>query len=358
MKKLFLPFLALTLSFFNSCTSNDNLMDEDVAKTVAQSYDVYIAGKENNKACYWKNNVKTDLTGGDNITPLEIMVQNNNVYVTGSNGSTPTSFKPIHYFWKNGVKNEIKQYLSLPNTGLSDITGFTVNNGDIYFTGYVENPSPATPMDQYELCYWKNGTKTILYKSQYVPAAEGIAINNSTSGTDVYVSARIADNNQNIDRGYFKNTTFNSLDQSSYVYNFAKSNNGLHILFQKNNKYYTKNVFTNVESLIGNYNLAVPFYGKITADKETGDLYTIYSNYGYNYYKNTATVVASFSSLHFIQDLFALNNNTYIIKYEIDNAVYTGKVFINGVETQAITSTQNSSQNYTGTFNAVYVEEN
>ena len=56
--------------------------------------------------------------------------------------------------------------------------------------------------------------------------------------------------------------------------------------------------------------------------------------------------------------MFVLNNNIYMIKYSISNGTYTGKVFVNGVEDQTITSTQNSSQNFTGTFNAVYVVEN
>lgn len=359
MKKLFLPFLTLSLAvFLNSCSNNEDTMSEDISKNIAQSYDVYVAGRENNKACYWKNNVKTDLTNGDNLIPLDITVQNNNVYVTGSNGSTPTTLKPIHYFWKNGTRNEIKQYLNLPNSGLSGITSFTVNNGDIYFAGYVENPTATSAFEQYELCYWKNGVKTILYKSQYVPSAEGIEITNSATGSDVYVSAMIADNNQNVDRGYFKNTTFNSLNQPSFVFNFAKNTNGLHILFQKNSKYYSKNIFTNVETLIGNYTLPIPFYGKITTDTETNDLYTMYYNQGNNYYKNTTTVNPSFSSLPYIQDLFALDNKIYMVKYDTPNSTYTGKVFVNGVESQSITSTQNSSQNYTGTFNAIYVVKN
>ncbi|KIC63616.1 hypothetical protein [Chryseobacterium taiwanense] len=355
MKNLILPFILL-LTFVLSCS--DNTTDEVLEKKNT-SYDVYIAGRENSKACYWKNNVKTDLTNGDNINPLEIIVQNNNVYVTGTNGSTPTALKPIHYFWKNGTRYEIKQYLNLPNTGLSEITSFTVNNDDIYFSGYVENPAATSNFDKYELCYWKNSVKTILYKSQYTPSAEGIAATNSTIGTDVYVSARITDNNQNTDRGYFKNTTFNSLNQPTYVFNFTKNNDGLHLLFQKNASFYSKNLSTNVETLIGFYSHPVPIFGKIASDIHTSDLYTIYYNQGNSYYKNTATVTPNFSTLAYIQDLFVLNNNIYIIKYSnTNNTTYNGKVFINGVETQTITSTQNSSQNFTGTFNAIYVVEN
>ncbi len=357
MKKLLLPFLMFVLSIFNSC-SNDSGISEEMGKTVVQSYDVYIAGRENNKACYWKNNIKTDLTAGDNLLPLEIKVENSNVYVTGSIGITPTSFKSIHYFWKNNIKTEIRPYLNLPLNAQYDITAFTVNNGDIYFAGYTENPTTTNPAEKYQLCYWKNGVKTLLYQSQYIPSAEGLEIANSATGTDVYVSARITDNNQNTDRGYFRNTTFNSINQASYVFNFAKNNNGLHILFQKNSKYYSKNVFANTETLIGDYTLSLPFYGKITADKNSNDLYTIYYNQGNEYFKNTAIITPSFSSLPYIQDLFVLNNNVYMIKYSTSNNVYNGKVFINGVETQNINGTQNGTVNYTSTFNSIYVVEN
>jgi hypothetical protein len=72
----------------------------------------------------------------------------------------------------------------------------------------VENPNAVNPLEKYELCYWKNDAKKILSKSQYIPSVKGIAAVNSTTGTDVYVSARITDNNQNTDRGYFKKFDF------------------------------------------------------------------------------------------------------------------------------------------------------
>lgn len=254
---------------------------------------MYIAGRENSKACYWKNTIKTDLTGGENLVPLEIKEENNNVYVTASMGITPTSFKSVHYFWKNGTKTEIKQYLGIPSGAQNDITAFSVKNGDLYFAGYVENLSPANPNQRYELCYWKNGVKTLLHQSPYIPSAEGLFINDS----DVYVSALIVDNNQNVDRGYFKNTTFNSLGQPNYVFNFAKNNNGLHILFQKNAKYYSKNITSNTETTIGNYAITLPFYGKITSDAGSNDLYTTYYNQGNDYFKNSSIVSTGFSSL-------------------------------------------------------------
>ncbi|MGE4514419.1 MAG: hypothetical protein AB7E26_11480 [Chryseobacterium sp.] len=353
MKKLLLPFFVSVLSMLNSCSTTTEVNDE-TADTIAQSYDVYIAGRENSKACYWKNNVKTDLTEGDNLSPLEIKVENSNVYVTGSIGMTPTSFKSIHYFWKNNIKNEIKQYLGIPSTAQNDITAFAVNNGDIYFAGYVENLIPASPTQRYELCYWKNGVKTILHQSQYIDSAEGVFIN----GSDVYVSALVVDNNQNVDRGYFKNTTFNSLGNPNYVFNFAKNNNGLHLLFQNKNKYYSKNITANTETLIGDCALPIGYYGKITADSNASDVYTLYYNRGYDYFKNSSIVSPPFPSLPLIQDIFVLDSNLYMIKYRETNNTYLGKVYLNGVEAQSINGTQNGTVNYSSTFNSIYVVEN
>lgn len=353
MKKLLLPFFAIMLLIFNSCNSSTDMTGE-VEKNLTQSYDVYIAGRETNKACYWKNTIKTELTNGDNLVPIEIKVENNNVYVTGSLGINPVSYKSIQYFWKNNVKTEIKQYLNISSFVQSDITAFTVNNGDIYFAGYVENPIPASSLERYELCFWKNGVKTVLHKSQFISSAEGIFVD----GTDVYISSLVVYNNQSTDRGYFKNTIFNSLNQPNYVFNFAKNNNGLHILYMKNSKYYSKNISTNAETMIGDYTLSLPFYGKIVSDNNTTDLYTIYSFNGTTYFKNSSVINPNFSQLTNIQDMFVLNNNVYMIKYTAQSSTYNAKVFINGVETQNINSTQNGTVNYTGTFNSVYVVQN
>lgn len=350
MRNLILPFI-LILTFIFSCTENET--DENLSQKTA-SYDVYVAGRENNKACYWKNNVKTDLSSGDDLLSMEIKVENNNVYVTGSTGSNPVSYKTIQYFWKNNIRTEIRQYLNIPNSAQSNITGFTVSNGDIYFAGYIENLTPASSLDRYELCYWKNGTKTILHKSQYISSAEAIFV----GGSDVYVSALIVFNNQNTERGYFKNTVFQSLNQPDYVHNFAKNSNGLHILYNKNSKFYSKNINNNAETLIGDYTSSLPFYGKIASDNSTNDLYTTYFNYGTSYFKNNSIINPNFSILPYIQDLFVLDDNVYMIKYDAQNATYNGKVYINGVESQSINSSQNGTLNYFGTFNSIYVVEN
>lgn len=358
MRNLILPFILL-LTFVFSCREND--IDEGLEQKNA-SYDVYIAGRENNKACFWKNTIKTDLSNGDGIGTINIKVENNDVYVTGITLPN-TANNGIEYFWKNNVRTTVKQYLNIPNNVQYYIKSFTVNNGDIYFAGYVENPTTTSAFDKFEMCFWKNGIKTILYKSQYYSSAESIMID----GSDVYTSTAKVDNNQNVEYGYFKNTIFTSIP-STYVYNFAKNSNGIHLLFQNNFKYYSKNINTNTDALIGDYNHPVHVLGKIISHNANNDLYTIQSSSSGFYFKNNLQTIPTFSTLPYIQDMFVLDNNIYMIKYNNNltpnpnnpNMTYNGKVFINGVESQNITSVSNAGSGYyaLGTFNSIFVVQN
>lgn len=337
MRNLILPFLLILTLVFSCRSENDEVLVKNT------SYDVYVAGRENNKACYWKNTIKTDLTNGDNISTLQIKVENNNVYVTGSTMANP-AFNGIDYFWKNNVRTNVKQYLNIPGNAQSNITAFTVNNGDIYFAGYVENTTTTSALDRFELCYWKNGVKTILFKSQYISTAQSVFID----GSNVYVSTQKVDNNLNVEMGYYKNTIFNSIT-SDNVYNFAKSNNTVHLLIKKNSKYYSINLDSNSEIIMGDYVLPISG-GKIISDLSTNDLYAIYFGDGI-YYKNTTLVTPNFFQSYAIQDLFVIGNNIFMIKYGADNT-YTAKVFINGVETQNISGAQN------GRFTSIFVVQN
>ncbi|MCY0978119.1 hypothetical protein PGH12_17320 [Chryseobacterium wangxinyae] len=69
MKNLILPFL-LILTLVFSCRSEDyGLLEKKV-----NSYDVYVGGTENLQVCFWKNNQKTILPGGDNLNGVQIEV--------------------------------------------------------------------------------------------------------------------------------------------------------------------------------------------------------------------------------------------------------------------------------------------
>lgn len=356
MRNLVLPFILILTLLFSCKSENDEVLDKKVL-----SYDVYIAGRDLSKACYWKNNIKTDLINGDNINTIDIKVENNNVYVTGISVPVTTN-NGIEYFWENNVRTTVKQYLNIPNNIQYNISRFTVSNGDIYFAGYVENPIPASTLEKFEHCFWKNGVKTVIYKSQYASGAQSIFVD----GSDVYISTAKVDNNQNVEYGYFKNTIFNIIP-ASYVYNFAKNSNGIHLLFQNNLKYYSKNINANTETLIGDYTHPVHVLGKIISHNVTNDLYTIQSSAGGFYFKNNLQIMPTFSTLPYIQDLFILDNNIYMIKYNGNlspdpnnpNTTYNGRVFINGIESQNITSINSVlSGNFSGCFNSIFVVQN
>lgn len=349
MRNLILPFLLILTLVFSCRSEVDGLLESKNT-----SYDVYVAGREYNKACFWKNTIKTDLTNGDNINTIQIIVENNNVYIIGV--QINNTGNGIQFFWKNNVRTDVKQYLNIPNNAQYNIERFTVSNGDIYFAGYVENLIPASTLEKFELCFWKNGVKTVLYKSRYASATRSIFVD----GTDVYVSTHKVDNNQNGEIGYFKNTTFKVVT-ADFVHNFAKNSNGIHVLYHKNSKYYSKNLNTNVDAIIGDYIHPIAIWGKLIAHNATNDLYTIESSYGESYFKNNSQIIPTYSTLPYIQDMFILDNNVYMIKYNPNldpnpnnpNSTYNGKVFINGVESQNIISI-----NGVGLFNSIFVIQN
>lgn len=92
------------LTFCISCfPDHEEILDKNTA-----SYDVYVAGMENYKVCYWKNNIKTDLFSPDSTTANKIIVENNDVHVLGK---TRTNFNGSYYYWKNNVRQNLEQYL-------------------------------------------------------------------------------------------------------------------------------------------------------------------------------------------------------------------------------------------------------
>lgn len=344
MKTLYF-YLSILLFAVISC----NRQDDEVTQK-ADAVDVYIAGSENNEACFWKNSIKTILQNGTGLTATQIITENNNMYVRGYDQSNTN----LQFFWKNGVKTSINQYLNIPSSVESSIQGFTVKNGDIYFSGYEENPIPASPSEKYQICYWKNGVKTILIKSPFTANVPAIFVD----GSDVYVSIDYYSLvSQNVEGAYFKNLILYPISQANHTYNFAKNSSGIYLLYQKNMKFYTKNVLNNADMLIGDYTSTISG-GKIVSDSYNFDLYTTYNGWGNFYYKNSSANTPTYDPNYEIRDLFSLNNNLYLIKNNVGPAGYSAKIFINGIQVQSITSNTNGTPYYTGLFNSIFVAEN
>ncbi|WP_153399243.1 hypothetical protein [Chryseobacterium vaccae] len=325
MKTLFIPFL-FVLSLFVSCS--DAKDDQELSeKTV--SYDVYVAGRENNTACYWKNGQKTNLADGTNITPSKIIVENNHVYVFENN-----------VFWKDNIKTDIRQYLAVPAALVLRIREFYVKDGDVYLLGYVEDPNPVNPSQRYQLCYWKNGAKTIV---SYDPGE--MVYNNSNYSMTIFQSVVYVSGHQKINGtvnfGYFKNGTFYPV-ATGYQTNAISSNTSS--IYLSGNNFY-KNLLTGTETHL----TPVPDAFNASSNKILIDNNDVYRMALKKYYKNANEVSVNWSTFHGIADMKALNENIYMIRW-LDGSNLTYKVYINDVETQSIASG--------GSFSSIFVVQN
>ncbi len=335
MRNLILPFILLLALIF-SCRENET----EGLEQKNTSYDLYVAGSENNRACYWKNNVLNYLPNGDNIQASKIIVENNNIYVFGTKYISINDTE--YYFWKNNVKYDLKNYLGIPSTSKAYFSDYVVRNNTELFAGYVENISSGIPTI-YSLCYWKNGVKTILQNNIINLYRVSIDFYNNT----VYSGSPT---------GYYKNNTFYSLN-SQWGQNFAQNNSGIHHLFISNNNqnlncYNTDNNslnFANTTTLYPNLSDA-----KLISDIYTNDLYTFSPEIDNVYFKNYNTINFVDPQYKRIEDMKVLNNNLYMIRSFItptSSPLKQYKVFINNVQTQYISGNN-------GSFNSIFVVEN
>lgn len=343
MKNLILPFiLLLTLVF--SCREND--IDEGLEKKTG-SYDVYVAGTNDNKASYWKNNVLNYLNGGNNLIAQKIIIENNNTYILGNNSSTAPQ---EYYFWKNNIKEDLRTYLGISTAYPYQITDMAIDNGDTYFIGYYDTFSTTF---RYEFCIWKNGVKTVLNTSND-NIYNRLKIN--IFNHETYVSA-ITNNisSSNFQSGYYVGTTFHSIPNISWVCNFSQNSTGINFLYIRDGKYYYRNLSTNIETLVSNNNYPNLGEGKIISETNSSDLYVAgYSHLENNYFKNNIQTAFPIDPTYSrIKDMFVLDNNLYTIKHQPNP--YSSKVYINNVETQNITNASTSTNN---TFNSIYVVQN
>lgn len=213
MKKLTIILVILVIFSLISCNNNDDLNIPEQQAII----DVYVSGKENENACYWKNNQQVILdNNGLNITSADkIFVNNNNVYVWGTGFSMMTNELTFLY-WNNGIVSDLNIEFSEPDFELYWITDFYVVNDDVYFLGFLRSISNPTQRD---LVYWKNGIKTIVL--------ENINYTNTNSSSirvinnDIYVSSRIEYNQP----GIFINNIFNPINPNYNPYDMTINGN-------------------------------------------------------------------------------------------------------------------------------------
>ncbi|RZJ48818.1 MAG: hypothetical protein EOO44_19565 [Flavobacterium sp.] len=344
MRNFILPFL-LILTIVFSCRSEDyGLLEKKV-----NSYDVYVGGTENLQVCFWKNNQKTIMPGGDNLNGVQIEVDNNDVYVLAVNIEHMDQIR-AWYFWKNGVKYNVAQYLNVAanNINAQDnlllLTKMIVMNGDIYFAGTMKNPNPTSSLDQHQICYWKNGVKTIISNSSE-EAIAGFEVYNN----DVYIATRKNFNFTNLswDTVHYKNGIQNSIITSTtkIPQGYSVIDSDLYILTKDNqNGHYI------YKSLNNNLDITIPVNVNYSAFKtsyfENADKYYMGENF---YYKNNNLVqINDPNGFNQIGHLLAKDQNIYMTRTK--NSVV--KFFINNVDTMTITDTTK------GCFNDIFVVQN
>lgn len=132
-------------------TSDLSYRNSDV---IVSNNDIYITANQRisstlNKAVYFKNGVVTNLTDGTrNATANAIAISGTDVYIAGSESN---GTKLVAKYWKNDIPVEL-------SNGENDVkvTDITIKNNDVYVVGTERIGSVDIPK------YWKNGVEVAL----------------------------------------------------------------------------------------------------------------------------------------------------------------------------------------------------
>lgn len=351
MKTLILPFLFL-LTLVISCKT-DNL---EILQEKTTSYDVYVGGVDEYNACYWKNGQKISLPGGENLQGTYVTVDNNDVYMLANNIASLGGNNTISswYFWKNGVRYNVAQYLNVaPNTINDDLSlqlwnNFTVKDGNIYFSGIIRNPNPTSSADLFQLCSWKNGAKTVLesFSSYNSQSAGAIGIFNN----DTYVATRKINlpTISSWNTGFYKNGIYNLVTNNVLPRRFISDATGMYLLYSNiSGSISIKNIVTNT-------NLSIPTNiaqsGITELSWDNSDKYYIGSNF---YFKNNNQVqISDANNFNNIGHFVAKDQNIYMTRYNSSVGGTAVKFYVNNVEVMSLPNTAR------GCFNSIFVVPN
>ena len=331
MKNL-IYFLSIAILILNaSCSKVENVISPP--KTVGP-VDVYVAGKKDNHACYWKNNqeVILDNNSMSNSNATKIIVSNDDVYVLGT---FQMGFNPAtnYVFWKNGVMTNLTQTLSDSSQVLNRIIDFDVYGNDTYFIGFTKNP--LLTVETYDFVCWKNGVKTIYTANGTKYEQHAIKVYNNI----VYVTGVKIISGHQLERGYFVNNTFVK-SENFFNSKFAIKNNSVCVygrVFYPVEPYpsFFKNLNTGTET-----SLPIAFLNKLVCDDNdnyVSDDIKILKN-------NTIIYNVPLPDFDKIKDFEVLNGNTYIIS-QLGDFGTTDHLYINNVDVFNIES-NSSSMNY------------
>lgn len=339
MKKsiLFLSIL-ITISIV-SCNNDDNL---NISVQQATT-DIYVSGKLNENACYWKNNAQITLSnnGLSTTSADKIFVTNDNVYVWGT--GFPNSTNGVSFlFWNNGMVTDLNVEFSEPDFEVTSITDFYVVNDDVYFLGYLRNISNPSQSD---LVYWKNGTKNIILENcTYFDYQSSLIVIND----DIYVSSK-NDSNEN---GVFINNIFNLINANYNPYDMTANGNEAFIHGSSSSGGFYQNVNTGEET--------PTFYRINDLTFDQSDIYTIVDHNNVSYRReirkndNLFYLSPEDYETH-IPDIFVLNGEVYAIVRElVDANSGPNKLLINNVPELVLENTSFG----TDLLTSIYIVEN
>jgi len=326
-----LIFSSILLLFY--CSGNDELTEKQPKEELlpgSEMKGIYVAGSENEQACYWKDNEKVILNSGNNMLAIKMFVSDYHSYVIGS-----SSGEGAAYIWEDTVKKKISEYYNLPASSKVYFQNACVNNNDFYILGIIYNPDDPT-INKYELCYWKNGVKTSLTKIDNYQKIR--ARNISVYKNDVYVAISMTNQNTGnvLDNGYFKNGQYTSFNKPGYYLSGVYGDDNNLKLMYRNDVACTINTVDLLNNSSFIQGIANPF--------------KMFFNNGNSYiqglsdvWKNNTKIHASYDGGYYYNIMdFELNKtgtDSYMIKgYATANPSYTA-VFKNNIELKRMTYT-------------------
>jgi len=147
---------------------------------VAGVYNTYRAGGNfynSNRACYWKNGKRIELSNVDSTTTA-IAVVGSDVYVVGDYYDAG-SLNRIPCYWKNGKRIDLEG---------SSAVAIAVSGSDVYIAGWYDVFDDGIPLGGWVACYWKNGKRTDFWTNGPKTGSQAYAI--AVVGSDVYVAGQ------------------------------------------------------------------------------------------------------------------------------------------------------------------------
>jgi hypothetical protein len=157
---------------------------------VVSGSDMYVIGWEEMTSdyVYYKNGIRNMINGGPSSSTLSLSmaVSGSDVYIAGLSDTLGSSDTLASTYFKNGVPVYMKYSLSGTNTtssGTVAASQIVVQGNDVYLTGIVGDTTETIPLLTFIPASWKNG-KLNLLESSVTTSTSWMTV----SGTDVYIS--------------------------------------------------------------------------------------------------------------------------------------------------------------------------